>query len=460
MTASELCRVTVQTHGEDRSVAADLSLPTGMELGEMLPSIVDLVGARSASATNTVTECWTMSRLDGSVLDESMTLQENGIRDGYVLLLASSDTQIPVAAIDDLCHTVIEASASDRDDETSPRMGAVACLWAAGFGATVLVCSGNTPVSNRAIIAAIVAVAATAGSIVAGRIAAAPLPFLALGMTAAAFAAVAGFLAVPGGPAPPNFLLAAVACAATSIVLLRAIPYGSTCFTALAALSTTAAIAAAVVVIWPAPVATVGAMLTAASLAMLGVAAKLSIAVAGLSPTMPGAEDRESDGETMPVGVRTLRAQRGHQTLTGLLTGFSASAAVGAVLVATGQRDSSALSGVGLTAVLSTVLLLRARQQLGVVRSTAIFTAGIVSTTISFTLVVISMPQHALWICLTSVILGVGGLWLTTASLATRLSPVARRGLELLEYVAIGSVVPLSCWVANVFGIVRGLSLP
>ncbi len=401
-----------------------------------------------------------MSRFDGSVLDESMTLHENGIRDGDVLFLASSDAQIPVAFIDDLCHTVIEASASDRDDETSRRMGAAACVWAAGFGATVLVCSGNPPVSDRAIIAAIVAVAATAGSIVAGRVGAGSLPSVALGMTAAAFAAVAGFLAVPGGPAPPNFLLAAVACAATSIVLLRAIADGSTCFTAIAALSTAVATATAVVVIWPAPIATVGAMLTTASLAMLGVAAKLSIAVAGLSPTMPSAEDRGSDGETMPVGVRAIRVQRGHQTLTGLLTGFSASAVVGAVLVATGQGDSSALSGVGLTAVLSAVLLLRARQQLGVVRCTVIFTAGIVSTTASFTLVVVSMPQHALWVCITSVILGVGALWLTTASLATRLSPVARRGVELLEYLAIGCVVPLTCWVANVFGIVRGLSLP
>ena len=72
----------------------------------------------------------------------------------------------------------------------------------------------------------------------------------------------------------------------------------------------------------------------------------------------------------------------------------------------------------------------------------------------------ISLPQYAHWICLTAVVLGVGALWLTIADLATRLSPVARRSLDLLDYLALASVVPLACWVGDVFGIVRGLSLP
>ena len=34
-----------------------------------------------------------MSRLDGALLDESMTLHENGIRDGDILLLSIVQTQ-------------------------------------------------------------------------------------------------------------------------------------------------------------------------------------------------------------------------------------------------------------------------------------------------------------------------------------------------------------------------------
>ena len=280
-----------------------------------------------------------------------------------------------------------------------------------------------------------------------------------LGVTATAFAAVAGFLMVPGGPAPPNLFLAAAICCAVSTVLLRVTSQGTTCFIAIAVFSTTAAIAAAAVALWPAPTATVGAVLAAASSAVLGVAARLSIVLTGLSPTIPSAAEASDDG-TVPAGVLTARAERGHRTLTALLAGLSASAALGAVLVAAGQRDERALSGVSLTAVVSVVLLLRARQQRGVMRSAAVFGCGMVSASAAFVLTVLSLPRYAHWVCLIAVVLGVGAVCLTVADLGTRLSPVARRSLELLDYVALASVVPLACWVGDVFGIVRGLSLP
>ena len=44
MTVSHLCRVTVQTDCKDRSFATDLALPSGIELGALLPSVVDIVG--------------------------------------------------------------------------------------------------------------------------------------------------------------------------------------------------------------------------------------------------------------------------------------------------------------------------------------------------------------------------------------------------------------------------------
>ena len=83
-----------------------------------------------------------------------------------------------------------------------------------------------------------------------------------------------------------------------------------------------------------------------------------------------------------------------------------------------------------------------------------------VSASAAFVLTVLSLPRYAHWVCLIAVVLGVGAVCLTVADLGTRLSPVARRSLELLDYVALASVVPLACWVGDVFGIVRGLSLP
>jgi type VII secretion integral membrane protein EccD len=455
MTVSNLCRVTVQTHCGNRSSAADLVLPNGIELGEVLPDVVDIVSGDVE--TDIVVQRWVVSRLDGSVLDDSKTLHENGVCDGDMLILTTTDTRPVVAEAHDLCHAAVDSSGSRHDGRLTQRMSAVACLWATGVGAVALACSGHSAVFNRAVIAAILAAAATAGSIVAARVAPEPLPALALGITAASFAAVAGFLAVPGGPAPPNFLLAAVVCVAVSIALRHFASPGGTCFTAIAAFSATAAITAAIVTIWPAPAATAGAVLAAASLALLSAASKLSIVLTGLSPTMPGTA--QEAGNDMPASVCVARAENGHRTLTGLLAGFSATAALGAVLVTVDHLRDSALSGIGLTAVVAVALLLRARQQLGALRPIAVCSAGIASATATFILVIGRVPQHAQWICLSAAVLGVGVLWLTVASPCTRFSPVMRRSVELVEYVALGLVVPMACWVGDVFGFVRGLSL-
>jgi type VII secretion integral membrane protein EccD len=457
MTVSHLCRVTVQTDCKDRSFATDLALPSGIELGALLPSVVDIVGGDFG--IDVIMQRWILSRLDGSMLDESKTLHENGVCDGDVLMLTTSNIRTPAGDARDLCHAVVNASGSSHDGQLARRMSASACLWAAGIGAISLVSSSDHDSAySRAAIAAMVATAAIAGSIVADRIALEPLPTLAFGVTASAFAAVAGFLAVPGGPAPPNFVLSAVICAAVSIVLIHTVSPGAPYFAAIAAFSTTVAITAAAVTIWPAPIATVGAMLITASLALLGAATKLSIVMTGLSPAIPGVADDAAGDVTAGGGV--ARGENGHRTLTGLLTGFSATAATGAALVAADHQSAGALSRIGLTAVVAAVLLLRARHQLGVFRPVAMYAAGMISATATFIMSITAVPHQAQWVCLTAAVLGVGVLWLTVANPFTRPSPLIRRSVELVEYLALGLVVPMACWVGDVFGLVRGLSLP
>jgi hypothetical protein len=146
--------------------------------------------------------------------------------------------------------------------------------------------------------------------------------------------------------------------------------------------------------------------------------------------------------------------------LTGLLTGFSATAATGAALVAADHQSAGALSRIGLTAVVAAVLLLRARHQLGVFRPVAMYAAGMISATATFIMSITAVPHQAQWVCLTAAVLGVGVLWLTVANPFTRPSPLIRRSVELVEYLALGLVVPMACWVGDVFGLVRGLSLP
>ena len=338
-------------------------------------------------------------------------------------------------------------------------MGSVACWWSTGVGATTLAWPGPSAPGTRAVVAAVVAVAATVAAILINHLGAQPLPTLTLGMTAAVFGAIAGFLAVPGGPGPPNYFLAAAICSTVAAVLMHVTSCGTTLFTAIAAFSAVAAVAAAVAAVWPAPTAAVGAALAAASLAMINAAAKLSIVLTGLSPRMPSSVDTTADEDPLPAGVGALRVARGHQTLTGLLAGFSLSAALGVALVVADRRNHATWSGIAFTGAVSAALILRAVQQRGSIRSTTILTAGFVTITAGFTHLTLTSPGQTPWFGLIAMILGAGALCLTLADVGERLSPFVRRGIELVDYLALAAVVPLACWVGGLFGFVRGLSL-
>jgi type VII secretion integral membrane protein EccD len=280
-----------------------------------------------------------------------------------------------------------------------------------------------------------------------------------MSLVAVMFATVTGHLVVPGDPSAPKLCLAAVAGSTVSVVLLRVTACGTVCLTAVAAYMAMVAFAAAAAALWPIPAPAMGAASAVVSLAMLSVAAKLSIALSGLSPPVP-ASDSTGDGEDIPFDVGVASVIRGHETLTGLLVGFAAVAASGAVLAAmASHRGEAGPRAMALTAVIGMVLMMRARNQIGVTRTATVFASGLLSVTVTFVLVALSAPHQAHWICGLAVVCGVGLLSIAWLRIDARLSPVARRCLDLLEYLAIVAVIPLACWVAGLFGAVRGLSL-
>jgi ESX secretion system protein EccD len=442
MTVMQLCRVTVQSERDGLPVAVDFALPIRSVLGELLPFVIPAVVGSPLEVAGTAVGHWVLSRLGGTLLDESVSLHDNDVHDGDVLLLAFVES-VRMHTHVDPCRVVIEASPSScRDSATARRVGAVACVWAMGASAAALTCGSGSQIA-RAVVAALIAAVVAVVSVAAVRLDPAAPTAVIMGAAASLFAAVAGFLAVPGGPAPPNFFLAATVCAAMATVLLHTTPQGLAWLVAITAFSVTVAVAAAANALWPVPVAAVGAALAVTALALLGMAAKLAILLTGMSPN-----------ETS-----TARARRGHAVLTGLLVGFSASAALGAVLVGVGQHHSPALNGVCLTTAVSVVLLLRARQHRLAARVDGIFGAGMVCASAAFVSILFAFPVGSQLICLLSAAMGFAAVCLPRAGIAERVSPVMRRGVDLLDYVALASVVPLACWVAGGFAVVRGLSL-
>ena len=418
----------------------DLALPRDADVGLLVPSIVDLVRRDTDPAP---VGRWRLARIGGSLLDESMTLNENNVRDGDLLVLSAGEAPALRWVWQDP-HRMV-ADAIDNQRGPAPRIIAVAAmLCAAGIGAAALGWSGLTTRGyGHLVTGALVAAAAAVGAF-AQRRAKDTLPCAALSVVAAVYAALVGFLAVPAGPSAANGLLAATAALSTTIVLLRLTGCGTTCLTAVATCAALAAATAAICVAWIIPVEAAGALLVVLSLTVLGLAARLSIMIAGLTPELPAASEEQ--------------VALAHQTLTGLVIGVSAAAALGGVLVACGSLDGgrSPLSASLLTAVVGLVLLLRARTHSEIPRQIALGAGAMVSVAAALAVTVISAPGQAHWATLLAAAVGAAAL----GSLhGYPVSPVLRRSVEVLEYLSLAAVLPLACWVVGLYGLVRGLSL-
>ena len=119
---------------------------------------------------------------------------------------------------------------------------------------------------------------------------------------ATAFAAIAGFLAVPGTPGVPNVLLAATAGGVTAVLAKRVSDCGATTLTAASCFAMVVAVAAFGGVLTGAPLYVIGAVAALVSLGLLGVAARVAIALAGLSPKPADPQGDESPADGLAAG--------------------------------------------------------------------------------------------------------------------------------------------------------------
>jgi len=439
-----MCRLAVQ-HGPN---TVELALPSDAPVGVLLPSVVDLVGPDGAAIEEGLQ--WHLSRIGQGPLDESMSLRDNAVRDGELLLLATAAIPAPIRVPDDRWQALIETCG--RQSAPKP-LTAAAGLCTAMLGATALAWSGVvTPAAGHVVTAGATAAGAAIAAVVARRARQESTIVGALSVIAVVFGAVAGFLAVPAGPSTANALLAAAVACSISIMLFRVTCCAAICLTALATSGALTSAAAAVGVAWTFPIASAGAVLATLSLGALGMAARLSITASGLAPPMPTSEPREDDAFTL----MTPRAITAHESFTGLVIGSAAAAALGAMLVASDMPDSRPAAVLFAVAV-GLVMVLRARTHIDVYRRAALVTAGMAAVAASCIDIVVSAPGQANWMCLAAAAAGVSMLGRGFGAAG---NPLARRAIDVLEYVALASVLPLACWVGGLYGLVRGLSMP
>jgi type VII secretion integral membrane protein EccD len=273
-----------------------------------------------------------------------------------------------------------------------------------------------------------------------------PIAGITLSLVATAFAALAGFMAVPGASGAPNVLLAAMAAAVMSVLAIRMTGCGVVALTAVSCFAIVLAGAAFAGVITATPLRTIGSISVLVSLGLLGIAGRVSIVLAGLSP-------RLSDAAC--VATRAIRADA---WLTSLLAAFSSSAAVGAIVTAAAARGAGApRSGcIAFAAVTGALLLLRARSA-GGHTTLLLVISGISTVGTAFAVGAVSTPGYGPWIAALTAMLAAAAIYVGFAAPALSPSPVLRRCVELAEYLALVAMAPLTCWICGFYGAVRAL---
>ncbi|SPM28756.1 type VII secretion integral membrane protein EccD, partial [Mycobacterium terramassiliense] len=433
------------------TAAVDVALPAGVPVAVLVPSIIDLLDGRGDSGSDgSEARRYRLARPGAAALSASATLAQHGIRDGEVLVLTECATPPPAPRYED----VAEAVAALRDSTAHPQSGlrpaprltgAIAAGVLTGIGGLTLVRNAFTANATGAA----VGVTVSAGLVallcagVAHRTYGDALAGLTLSLIATAFSAVAGYLAVPGVPGLPNVVLGAMSAAVTSVLALRVSGCGAVTLIALGCVATLVAAAAFVGVITAAPPQAVGSVSALVCLGLLGVAARLSLALARLAPQPPPAPDLDA------------RAIRAYTWLTSLLVAFGCGASVGAAVTVLAGAPGPARIAFG--ALAGALLILRARRGDG--RVGPVFAAcgtAIIATT--FAAFAVAVPSGASTATITAALAG-AAMCLGFAASAASPSPVLRRVVDVLEGAALVALAPITCWVCGLYGAARGLNL-
>jgi type VII secretion integral membrane protein EccD len=445
-----LCRITVAACVEDAHCAVDLAIPADMDIGHLLPQIVDILRPDKAVSGND----WRLSRLGDPPMDESMTLCDSAVRDGEVLILTTAEPPAAEWVECDPCHAMVAGGAASSGPALR-MFPAICCVLLGGFGAVALAWpSAHTAASVNVMTGAGVAVTAAAGAEVVRRLNGDPLICVPLTLIAVLYAGAVGFLAVPPGPPASGLLMASAASFSASILLPRVTGSGRIVLTAVAALSVLIAAVAAAGVAWGWHLHTGGAALASVSLAALACAPRIAMVLTGADPTTP----RIDDSQTESTAAVTPDAGLCHRTLTGLVVGSSIAAALGAASVAAGEiRDvGPTLRNIAFSAVVALVLLLRARTHIDPSRRIGLAAAAVSTATAGFAAAAASCPTYAYVISALAAAAGAAALGFL---LRPTVSPVVTRIVEVVEYLAIAAVVPIACWVGGIYGWARDVNL-
>ncbi|ONI83114.1 type VII secretion integral membrane protein EccD [Actinosynnema sp. ALI-1.44] len=459
---AELCRITV--FGPDGKV--DLAVPVSTTVADLVPVLLSHTRKHQPGPADQQGS-WVLQRLGEPAFDHDGTPETLDWLEGEQLYLRPADNPLPELDFDDLADG-IATSVVQRGDRWKPEYNRV--LFQVLSGALVAVVGLALLDDGPTALHAGFAGGLSGLFVIISTVVARTLDDLALsrlwGLAGCVFAGLTGVIAADGvpdaaSPTPMGILVGAAGAALVAVVLLalrkfaaNGIPFAPFATVLLVAVATICGVWMGLGFEW-----TVGQVAGVLATVMFGVviwSPKTTIRIAYLrGPQLPrNAEDLQQDVDPAPaheVAVRTATADR-YVSVTMVCASVVFAAAFPFILAVPGWI------GWTLVTVVSSAILLRARNFLGVWQRLALTAAG----TIGLALVALDLAQMFTpgW----RIVLLVGLLLVLYGLMQAALRPVGRRMLPVWGHLAnifdtctALAIVPLLLQLLGVYAWARGL---
>ncbi|AYE97028.1 type VII secretion integral membrane protein EccD [Mycobacterium paragordonae] len=466
----------------------DVGLPPNNSIAGFIDEVIDIANEQLAAHPggddlmfDTTEGKWTLARLGEDAIDPGRSLSEANIYDGELLVIREMDQPARPLLFDD----IQEAPADEATHQHHAALGwlsrdarLITC-FGVGLAATVTVAfllprrtaelyvpATALGIGVLAVIIACLIAYRSAGARRSEWLAAVATPLLFGG----------ALYVVPDGFGAKSLPMAFGLTGLGSLLVLLITGRGRALHTAVISLAVIGGTAGVADLLWnPAPRA-IGAVLATVSVIVVYLSPRVTILLAKLPvPRVPTAgeplDDIETQGGTTVEGVNavgkqvipteegmTVRVRRASQYLTGILAAAAITATAGCYL-ALDFSSGFYWQGTVFVAAVATVLCLRGRSHHDLVQSATLVAAGMTIALLSIVKVTADLDGRQFYATLALGMLMV--LIIACGVVAPRLefSPVMRRQVEILEYLAIVLVFPLCFWIVRLYAVFRELRL-
>lgn len=479
-TEHELSRLTLVVGG----LSIDVGLPANVSISEYINDVIDIANEQTAmreSFADVVFDDsegkWTLARLGGEPIDPSRSLDEAGIYDGELLMIQRVGRSVSALLFDDVDDTLTRDTPPVRD-WVARNAEALTC-FGVGLAASLTLAALLPRWAGNVVVPAAMLALGAAGMICACVLAYRPNAARRSAWVAAVTTPLlfAGSLyVVPDGFGATSLPMAFALTALGSLVVLLISGTGRALHTGMIAVCTFGGVSATASLLWQPPPRTVGALLATVAVIVVYLAPRVTILLSKLPiPRVPTAgeplDDIETQGGTTVEGVNAVgkqiipteeglirRVRRANEYLTGILVAAALAAVTGSYL-AVDTSNGFFWQGTVFAVAVATVLCLRGRAHHDLVQSATLIGGGLV---IAIAVIVKTGVGLDGWQLRASVaLIALLALAIACGLAAPRMefSPVMRRRVEILEYLAVGSLFPLCFWIVRLYAFFRELRI-